>query len=135
MLKVVLANQARGAYHTFQHGMPAAVKAVDAAACMQMVARRGLQMMPANQAAGCRTGISMQMLPRPTRGKYLPCAAPTQPACSISQPSLKIDKSLLSALGSIKSLDWPNKCLFPAVSSLPVPGFGTSQPSLNLDCI
>ena len=39
MLKVVLANQARGAYHTFQHGMPAAVKAVDAAACMQMVAR------------------------------------------------------------------------------------------------
>ena len=63
-------------------------------------------MMPANQAAGCRTGISMQMLPRPTRGKYLPCAAPTQPACSISQPSLKIDKSLLSALGSIKSLDY-----------------------------
>ena len=138
MLKVVLTNQTRGAYHTFQHGMPAAVKAVDAAACMQMVARRGLQMMPANRAAGCRTGISMQMLRQPTRGRCL-CLCSIHPpslhACSICHPSLKLDGSLLSALGSIKSFDWLNKCLFAAASSLAAPDFGSSSTSLNLECI
>ena len=83
----------------------------------------------ANQAGACHTSISMQMLPRPTRGIHPACAVST-----LLQHILTLVHSLLRFCSGLNqtpdftSLDWLNKCLFAAASSLAVRWFWQVTP-------
>ena len=116
---MMVANQARGTVPYFPAVMLHVCKCC-----------RCHHLMPANQAGAYHTGISMQMLPRPTRGIHPACAASTR-----LQHILTLVHSLLRFCSGLNqthdftSLYWLNKCLFAAASSLAVRWFWQVTPS------
>ena len=119
--------------HTFQHGSS------EPSGCCMYANAGARPPLDAGQPGSCVPYWHQHANAAAANQRQMLCLCSIHPtslhACSISHPSLKLDGSLLSALGSIKSFDWLNKCLFAAASSLAAPDFGSSSTSLNLECI